>query len=195
VEIAFFDFDGTISFRDTLFDFIRYSRGNREFAAGMAILLPGLLRFKCGRISAAHAKEMVLSHFFRGMTATDFSRAAHRYALERLPGIVRPGALARIRSHQEKTHTVVVVSAAIDQWLAPWCGEYGIHLLATGLEYRHNRITGRLKGPNCNGPEKVIRIRQKFDLTRYTTIHAYGDSAGDREMLAMADAPNFRPFR
>jgi phosphoserine phosphatase len=29
----------------------------------------------------------------------------------------------------------------------------------------------------------------------YAPVHAYGDSAGDREMLALADEPHYRPFR
>ena len=54
-------------------------------------------------------------------------------------------------------------------------------------------ITGRLVGRNCRGPEKVARLREHFGRN-VTLAAAYGDSSGDREMLAMAAAPGLRVF-
>jgi phosphoserine phosphatase len=67
-------------------------------------------------------------------------------------------------------------------------------IIATRLEIVDNRLTGKLASPNCYGPQKVERIRAALDLSRYGRIFAYGDSRGDREMLALADEKHYRFF-
>ncbi len=70
----------------------------------------------------------------------------------------------------------------------------GITVLGSRLEIRDGRLTGRLAGKNCNGNEKVCRIREAVTLTPYQAVYAYGDSSGDREMLALAHHKGFREF-
>jgi phosphatidylglycerophosphatase C len=62
-------------------------------------------------------------------------------------------------------------------------------VLATRLEVdTDGRLTGRLSGANCRGPEKVARLRE-WRSGELVVDFAYGDSAGDREMLALAEVP------
>jgi phosphatidylglycerophosphatase C len=51
------------------------------------------------------------------------------------------------------------------------------------------RYTGAMVGANCRGPEKVRRLRAWMDEQGLgdAMLWAYGDSAGDRELLASAD--------
>ena len=37
--------------------------------------------------------------------------------------------------------------------------------------------------------KRAKRIKEKIDLDQYDMVYAYGDSRGDREMLALADEP------
>ncbi|MCU1390542.1 MAG: Phosphoserine phosphatase, partial [Ilumatobacteraceae bacterium] len=48
--------------------------------------------------------------------------------------------------------------------------------------------TGRMAGDNCRGPEKVRRLRAWLADHQLTDaeLWAYGDSNGDRELLAAA---------
>ena len=57
------------------------------------------------------------------------------------------------------------------------------------------RITGRLATANCNGAEKPRRILALFPHREDYRLVAFGDSRGDREMLAMADEAHYKPFR
>jgi len=83
------------------------------------------------------------------------------------------------------------VSGSLDLYLRPWCETLGLELICNRLESRDGRLTGRYHGGDC-GPRKVEQIRRRFDLSRYTRIHAYGDSAEDRPMLALAHERWFR---
>ena len=97
--------------------------------------------------------------------------------------------------HRERGDTVVVVSASIDLWLRDWCRSRGIGLIATELEVKEGRITGRFLTRNCSGKEKVKRIEKELDLSRFDHIYAYGDSPADRAMLSIAHEAYYRGKR
>lgn len=194
-ELALFDFDGTLSHRDSLLDFLYYSVGGPALLRGGLALSPTLIGHALGRVANQPAKERVLGHFLAGRTRAELEQWGGRYALERLPAILRPRALARLEWHRRAGHTIAVVTASVDVWLRPWVDALGLELLASALEYVEGRATGRLAGANCHGEEKVRRIREQFDLDRFNRIHAYGDTGGDRPMLALADEAHWRPFR
>ena len=115
--------------------------------------------------------------------------------MERLSAILRPRGVERLEWHWRRGHEVAVVSASVDAWLAPWCEALGLTVMASALEYVDGRATGRLAGANCHGDEKVRRIRAHYCLDDFSRIHAYGDTSGDRPMLALADEAHWRPFR
>lgn len=193
--IAFFDFDGTITHKDTMWEIIRFQKGSAALYRGIARLAPGLVRFKLGRQTAQESKEQVLRHFFGGMPEEQFTENCRRFCRERLPLLVREPALAAIRKHQQEGRQVVVVTASAHNWVEPWCVAQGIDCIASTLEVQDGRITGRLSGVNCNGEEKVVRIQQRFNLHDYTDIYAYGDTSGDQPMLALAQYATYKPFR
>ncbi len=194
-SLALFDFDGTVTAKDSLMEFLRFSVGNVRFFLGMAALSPILLGYKTKRIPNDRAKEKVLSYFFKGWPQETFVSTATEYSLDHLPEIVRPGALDRIAWHRDRGDDVVVVSASLRCWLAPWCRRHGVDLIATELEMSEGVVTGKFATKNCYGAEKVNRLEARYDLDRYEEIFAYGDSEGDKELLALADKSFYRPFR
>ena len=193
--LALFDFDGTITRADTLYHFLRHAVAGPRFYLGALALLPVLLGYKLGLVGNARAKSLVLRRFFRGWPVERFRAAGESFCREVLPGLIRPGALARIREHQERGDRVLVVSASLADWVGGWCADQGLELAATEAEVAAGRITGNFAGANCHGPEKVRRITALLDPAEYAPIHVYGDSGGDREMLALATEPHYKPFR
>ena len=87
---------------------------------------------------------------------------------------------------------MVVVSASLDVYLVEWCESAGVDLICTVLEEVDGTLTGRYQHGDCCGGEKVRRISQRYDLTRYSAVYAYGDTAEDREMLELADQKFYR---
>ena len=192
--IAFFDFDGTITRKDTLFEIIRFQKGAAALYAGMAVLSPLLVLFRLKMISNQRMKEIVLTFFFRNMPADEFQRKCTAFCRERLPALLRPKALNALAWHKAEGHIVYIVTASAENWVAPWSNSLGIPCLGSQLAVTGGRITGLLHGRNCNGDEKVCRIKEAVHLTTFHTIYAYGDSSGDKEMLALAQHKGFRAF-
>ena len=194
-EIAFFDFDGTITTRDTLLEFIKFSRGKRKFYFGFLLNSPYLVAYKLKLISNQRAKEKVLTHFFGNMPLQEFQELCQSFAKDVIPGLVRPGSLERIRELQNQGISVIIVSASPENWISEWARSINAGLIATRLLVKGERLTGTIQGKNCYGEEKVNRIKTEYDLTGYQVIHAYGDSSGDKQMLAMATHRHYKPFR
>lgn len=129
---------------------------------------------------------------FRGEDPTRLRDVGERYAADVLPGLIRPLALERIAWHKARGDRVVVVSASLDVYLHPWCRTLGVDVICTELEARDGRLTGRYVRGDCCGAEKARRIRERYTLADYATVHAYGDTEEDREMLELAQRRHFR---
>jgi HAD superfamily hydrolase (TIGR01490 family) len=194
-SIALFDFDGTITTRDTLLEIIRYAKGDRAFLTGFALLSPWLITMKAGLLSNSEAKQKVLSYFFGGTPPEAFGETCEAFAGKKIPSLIRPAAMERIKEHQQNGFTVVVVSASPENVVEPWCRQHQLECIATRLEVKNQLLTGRINGNNCYGEEKVRRIRERFDIDSFGQIYAYGDSAGDKPMLALATVASYKPFR
>jgi HAD superfamily hydrolase (TIGR01490 family) len=193
--IAFFDFDGTITTKDTLLEFIKFSKGHLRFYIGFAVNSPWLIAFKLKLIPNQTAKERILSWFFRDADCTAFQKTCDQFASDILPGLLRPKAMEEIRLLRQKNATIVIVSASPENWIRPWTGSVSVKLIATRLATKDETLTGRILGRNCHGVEKVRRIKEEYQLQDYTSICAYGDSSGDRPMLQLAHSSFYKPFR
>uniref|UniRef100_UPI00404867AF HAD family hydrolase n=1 Tax=Algoriphagus sp. TaxID=1872435 RepID=UPI00404867AF len=194
INLALFDFDGTITSKDSLFDFIRYAVGDFRFFFGILLLLPMFVVYKLKIIPNYVAKEELITYFFKGYKDDVFINLAKEYSLTKLDNLVRAKAIDRILWHKKQGHKVVVVSASIDYWLSPWCKLYNIDLLSTKLEINNGIITGKFSGNNCYGAEKVKQINNYYNLADFDYIFAYGDSRGDKEMLEIANESFYKYF-
>lgn len=194
-KLVLFDFDGTITDRDTMLGFARHCRGPLRFWAGMVWLLPLFVGLRLGLVPPTDAKRLFLRHFLGGMDRATLQQQAELFA-DHVERYVRPQARAQLRRHREQGDEVAVVSASLDLWLGPFMRIHELRCLCTEADFTpEDRFEGELASPNCNGPEKARRIREVFDLSSYGSVIAYGDSSGDREMLALADEAIYRPFR
>lgn len=193
-KIAVFDFDGTITTKDTLLEFIKFNKGSFPFYLGFVLNLPYLVAFKLKIISNQLAKEKVLKFFFHNTPVPVFEKECASFSKKVLPGLIRQKALEEIKRLQKESVTVVIVSASPQDWIKNWADEIGALLIASQLEIENGKITGKLSGKNCHGNEKVKRICETFDLSNHEIVAAYGDSSGDKPMMALAEQSFYRPF-
>lgn len=193
-EIVFFDFDGTITKKDSLFVFIQHAFGKPKLWLGILLLAPWLMLHKANLLSSQKTKERVLQYFFRGMGIMPFTEICHSFTAT-IDSIVRPQALKKIKEYQQREALVVIVSASIENWIIPWANQHQIEVIATRIELINEKVTGYIKGENCNGEEKSRRIKERYNLSHYHPIAAYGDTKGDLPMLNLANEKHMRPFR
>jgi len=195
MKVAFFDFDGTITKKDSLFSFLKFSVGNLRFIINLFLLSPLLVLYKLKLISNYKAKEKILSFFFSGYKEDDFKKLANEYSLRMIDKLTRSEAMEQLQWHRDNSHKIVIVTASIDCWLRPWCEKNNFELIATKLEIKEHKITGRLLTKNCYGIEKKRRIKSSYCLDNFEYIYAYGDTEGDKEMLNLANKSFYKPFR
>jgi phosphatidylglycerophosphatase C len=187
MQIAFFDFDGTITNKDSFIEFIKFAVGNKKFIKGFVFLSPVLVLYKLKLIPNDIAKQKVISYFFQGYEESDFKVIAKEFSLKIIDKIVKNEMLERIKWHKSQGHKVVIVSASMECWLKPWCEKYDLDIIATKLEFKNGFVTGKFLTKNCFGIEKVRCIKEIYNLEKFDYIYAYGDSKGDKYMLALAD--------
>ena len=191
-KVYAFDFDGTLTTKDTLIEFIRYAKGSMALGLGFMRYAHLLVLMKIGLYPNYKAKQKVFAHFFKDTTLDDFNALCKAFAASS-SHLLRPNAIEAINHAIKEGSEVLIVSASIDNWVQPFFPQ--VKVVGTQIEVIDGKLTGRFLSKNCYGQEKVNRIlslhpnRQEYHLT------AYGDSRGDKEMLAFADESYFKPFR
>lgn len=193
--VAVFDFDGTISERDTLVPFLVLAFGRVRVGATFAALAGTGLGYLLRRVPIDEFKRRVLRRLVAGASAQRLRALGPVHARALVPRL-RPGALERIEWHRAQGHRLVLASSTLDLYLAHVGAQLGFDdVLCSRLESRDEAFSGELEGADCTGPEKLRRLTALLGDLRAHELHVYGDSGGDRELLAVAEHPHFRPFR
>ena len=206
-----FDFDGTLTTSDTLLEFIKYAKGRGRFLMVFLMYSPLLVLMKLHLYPNWKAKQQIFAHLFAGMRIEKFDALCRGFAEEN-QHLLRPKGITLVHEALVAGAQVFIVSASIDNWVRPFFdirNLKGVQVLGTQIEIANGKVTGYFKTNNCYGEEKVHRICEAltrtinngkgastldFDRTRYE-IEAFGDSRGDKEMLAFADQGHYKPFR
>ncbi len=198
ITVAAFDFDGTLTSHDSVVPFLRRFLWRPRVLLGTLQNAPAavaslVLRDR-DRLRLAATRALLAD-----VAATRIYDEAAAFGAEIIAGRLRPDTTARLAWHRSQGHRVVLVSASYEAYLLPVAEHLGVDaVLSTGVEIDdRGRCSGKLAGANCRGPEKVRRLHewlgsqglQRGDVT----LWAYGDSNGDRELLADADHPVWVP--
>jgi len=194
MRLALFDFDGTITKRDSLFDFLIYLKGWPKFILGIVLLSPTILLWKLGKIDTQRAKESLFKYFFGGESYNVLLEKGKIY-LPKLEKIINDSAMLKISLHKSTGDDVVVVTASSAPWVLPWCQKNSVELICSKLAVKDGFLTGKIEGKNCNGQEKANQITQRYNLDQYSIVYAYGNSTGDDAMLNLADEKFYRCFQ
>ena len=191
-SLALFDFDGTLTTTESFGAFLRMAVPTLRLRWGVVLVAPLILAYRLRLLPGTVVRAAILRIAVRGLDAATVAAAGERYARDVVPATLRPDMLARLRWHRERGDVVAVVSGAFDVCIRAWCEAEGIAMLASALEQRDGRLTGRYAGAQCTGKEKVRRIRTAYAPSTFARIHAYGDTVEDLPMLSLADDAVYR---
>ena len=188
--VAAFDVDGTLTRRDSVGPFLVRVAGARlplTLVRRSRVLATGLARRDHDLLKALACSSLA------GADAARVRAEGAAYGRELYERRLREDTPARLRRHRELGHRVVIVSASLEPYLAALGDLLRVDaVLCTLLEVGPDgRLTGRLDGANCRGPEKARRLRDWLRATglEAAEVWAYGDSSGDDALLAIADHP------
>lgn len=189
--IAAFDFDGTLTTKDTLFQFIKYAFGLPKFVLGMLWFMPFFLKNILGVLTNSQAKELLVTYFFKGMPFEKFVQLGIDFKSE-IVKMTNSKTFEQVKWHKAEGHKMIIVSASVENWIGPWAQSVGFdQVIATKLEINKGTLTGKFASNNCNGPEKLKRLLSEYPDRGNYLLYAYGDSDGDTELLAEADFPYY----
>lgn len=192
--IAAFDFDGTITTKDTFLPFLLRAFGTpRVWLTLASLALPGLLVW-IGKSTRDHFKSLLIGKLFPGVSVQYLEKTGIQHVAQ-IAALYRPTALERIKWHKQQGHRLVMVSASLNFYLEPVAQHLGFEdLLCTEVVSADGTCTGEMKGENCRAAAKVRRLEALLGPLNQYELYAYGDSEGDAEMLDVSDHPVFMPF-
>ncbi|MFJ3465247.1 HAD-IB family hydrolase [Achromobacter spanius] len=188
--IAAFDFDGTLTQRDTFVPFLAHLSWVRLLAAFVRTA-PALTAFALRLRSNEDAKQSLCRAALRGRSRTELARIARAW-VHTIP--LRPALIERLRWHQQRGDRCVLVSASPDIYLEDAARYLGFDdLICTRMAVdAQGRLTGDFDGSNCWGPEKLRRLTERYGAPDQYELHAYGDSRGDQWLIDAAQHAWYR---
>jgi phosphatidylglycerophosphatase C len=195
--VAAFDFDGTLTRRDTFTVFLARGLGWPRFLWALLRCSPWLAGYALRFVPNNIAKARLMQATLAGRSVAEMQHWTAQWLAKDFPGQLREDAMAHLARHREAGHCCVMVSASPDIYLAQVAEQLGFDvLLCTEMETvgegEARRLTGRMRTPNCHGEQKVARLRAwaagRFGAAGLegVTLYAYGDTSGDKPMLRLA---------
>lgn len=192
--IVAFDFDGTLTVKDSFTAFLKWRTPPGRWALGGFRLIPAALSYLIHR-DRGRIKAVAVREYLGGVPRERLEADARRFAELHSRSLLRPDAVAAWKRWQRERVRLVIVTASPDIVVAPFARGLGADdLIGTPLAFdASDRVVGSFASPNCRGPEKVVRLKAAYGLDLVVRA-AYGDTSGDTEMLAIAQEPYFRVF-
>ncbi|MDR2971122.1 MAG: haloacid dehalogenase-like hydrolase [Bacteroidales bacterium] len=196
IKLVAFDFDGTITTKDTLLQFIIFSKGVRKFVGGTLFFSPLIIAYYLKIYPNWKLKQKIFSYFFKGVSLIDFNRICKEFANAK-QHLIKQKAIEKITEYRKQHFDIIIISASIENWVLPFANRLGItNVICTKIEKNDNNIiTGKFSTRNCNGKEKVDRLLEKYPDREKYFLTVYGDSRGDYELLKFADEKYYKTFK
>lgn len=192
-KLYLFDFDGTLTYRDTLFLFLKYYHPQKYFL-GFLKHIPLFILMKLKLISPEKVKKSFIASVLKGEKEKLILQKSQTFADQFFTQIIRENALDFIQKINRDSVDGYLVTASLDIWTRPFAQKLGLQLIATEADFQAGVCTGAWKTKNNNGKEKVRRIKQEIKDKKYDKIIAFGDTSGDRSMLSLAHEAHYRFF-
>lgn len=188
-----FDFDGTLTYKDTMFMYLKFYDPTK-FRLQFLRHVPLFILLKMKLAETEKVKKSFIGSILKGQTREKIEKKSLQFFEAHYPKIVRENALDFIRNIDRENTQSLMVTASLDIWAKPFADAFQMQLVSTKAEFKNGIFTGNFIGRNCNGKEKLERIRSEISDTRYDKIIAFGDTSGDKPMLAWANEGHYQFF-
>ncbi len=188
-----FDFDGTLTYKDTMFLYLKFYNASK-FRMQFIKHIPLFTLLKLNLLDAEKVKKSFISSILKGQPKAKIEKKSQEFFDEYYPEIFRENALDFIKNIDYSQTDCYIVSASLDIWVKPFAEKFKMNLISTKAEFKNDILTGNFVGKNCNGLEKVNRIKQEISDKKYDKTIAFGDTSGDQQMLDWANEGQYKFF-
>lgn len=192
-KLYLFDFDGTLTYKDTMFMFLKFYNPSR-FTWQFLKHSPLFTLVKLNLADPEKVKKSFIASIIKGESQYQIQKKSQAFFDANFPHIFRENALDFIKNINEDKTDTYIVSASLDIWVEPFAKHFGMELLATKAQFVNEQFTGEFASKNCNGEEKVNRIKEAVGQEKYDKTIAFGDTSGDKAMLSWANEGHFQFF-
>ncbi len=191
MKYAFFDFCGTITKNQTADRFVEYVINKLELKNNYQIYICLILKaYKIKLIYKVlskiynvhiHRKKLILSQL-KGIKKDIIDDISLEYYNE-LKGEFNDVIIKKIKK-LSTTHKIVLVSAGYEPYIKHFVNEYNISMLFTNeFEYDGSNFTGKIKGDDIYGKNKVKIIKKNICDYDYLNSFSYSDCYSDLPIL------------
>ncbi|GEN68494.1 HAD-IB family hydrolase [Chryseobacterium sp. WG14] len=188
-----FDFDGTLTYKDTMFMYLKFY-DSTKYRIQFLKHVPLFILLKLKLAETEKVKKSFIGSILKGQTQEKIEMKSKQFFEHHYPQIVRENALDFIKNIDRNNIQSLLVTASLDIWVKPFAEELKMQLVSTRAEFKNGVFTGNFIGKNCNGKEKLVRIKEEINDSRYDKIIAFGDTSGDRPMLKWANEGHYQFF-
>lgn len=188
-----FDFDGTITYKDTMFMYLKFY-DSTKFRIQFIKHVPLFILLKLKLAETEKVKKSFIGSILKGQTQEKIEKKSKEFFEKNYPGIIRENALDFINNMDRSNIQSLLVTASLDIWAKPFADALQMRLVSTKAEFENGIFTGNFIGKNCNGKEKLVRIKEEISNTKFDKIIAFGDTSGDKYMLKWANEGHYQFF-
>src|SRR5580658_7675976 len=178
--VAVFDLDGTLTFGDTLRQFLTdFLRRYPRRCLGLWRLPFAVLGYAAADRDRGRLKSRVIRMIMRGESRSVIDACAESFVSTLAQRHrLRPAALAVLETHRAAGDHLVLLSASPDLYVPRIGRSLGFErTLCTELEWQGDRLVGTLKSENRRGAEKLRCLTWLRAQYPGLPIVAYGNSA------------------
>ncbi len=196
MELALFDLDNTLLSGDSDYEWAQFliERGVLE-RAGYEAKNDGFFRqYKAGRLDIHEFLDFQLAPLARH-PREKLDEWHAEFMRTKIKPLIRPKGMELVQRHLRHNHLCAIVTSTNAFITAPIAREFGVdHLLATELEVRDGRFTGRPSGVPCFRQGKVTRVAEWLGgrgqtLASFSSSWFYSDSQNDLPLLERVTHP------
>ena len=127
-KVVAFDFDGTLTKKDSFVEFIKFSKGPIHFYSSLPIILYYWIVCKLGFVSRDIAKENIFGFYFKGMSILEFDDYCQKFQFV-IDGFLKQNAITSLNSYLENNYETVIISASVENWIKPWAAKQNINII------------------------------------------------------------------
>ena len=189
-----FNFDGTLTSRNTFLQLLIDAGGWQSMALNMLKESPALLLYALGMKNKGRMKEQLFGRFFEWWAEEKFTSLCE-FSAKKNKHLLRPDMMQLMDNAIGKGEQVVVVTSNFEPLVREYLKDYPqVQIISTTLDIYQGRLSGRFKSPLCAGMEKVRRLLELFPDKRTYNLTVYGNAKEDVELLDLADEGHYSPL-